>query len=142
MYSHTKNGFSDKLSIRINVKYCRVTNVLEISQICQSITREGQATEYVTISRDTVPAKWTVYSVTPLKFEVLYSGGDSYNTTERKRCVHASACAHVDLTLKEPLAVLKLPQAKCCRNVDATSCSCVIHGMHFFHALMLHDSRS
>ena len=115
-----------------------MTNVLEISQICQSITREGQATEYVTIARDTVPAKWMVYSVTPLKFEVLYSDGDSDNTTERTRCVYASACAHIDLTL----AVLKFPQAKCCRNVDATSCSCVIHGMHFFHALMLHDSRS
>ena len=34
-------------------------------------------TEYVTIARDTVPANWTVYSASPLKFEVLYGGGDS-----------------------------------------------------------------
>ena len=66
-------------------------------QICQSITREGQATEYVTIARDTVPANWMVYSVSPLKFEVLYSGGDSYSTTERERCVHVQS-VHVDFT--------------------------------------------
>ena len=82
------------MAMRINIKIHVPCDVLEISQICQSITREGQATEYVTIARDTVPAKWMVYSVTPLKFEVLYSGGDSYSTTERIRCVHASVHVH------------------------------------------------
>ena len=60
-------------------------DVLVISQICQSIRREGQATEYVNIATDTVPANWTIYSVSPLKFEVLYGGGDS--TGERTRYV-------------------------------------------------------
>ena len=59
--------------------------MLVILQICQSITREGQATEYVNIARDTIPANWTIYSVSPLKFEVLYGGGD--RTGERARYV-------------------------------------------------------
>ena len=77
------------------------------TQICQSITREGQAIEYVEIARDTVPAKWTVYSVSPLKFEIIYGGGDrtgeltrsvqehihysSINFTTKSKCLY---CMH------------------------------------------------
>ena len=51
------------------------------AQICQRVTREGQLVEYVNIARDTVAANWTIYSVSPLKFEVLYGGGDRTTDT-------------------------------------------------------------
>ena len=77
------------LQVRISVSYSLSPISMYMymhMQACQDTINSGTGLTYV--ARNTVPAKWTIGSLSPLQFTVVYGDGDKSEGPTLTRCVN------------------------------------------------------